>query len=56
MFTTIDKAIAAFISSLTFLAGALFGWDFNLGPELITAVGSVVTAFVTWLVPNKEPA
>lgn len=58
--TTAHKAIAAFLSSLIALV-ALFGITTDWAtPSLIEAVaavlGAVITAGITWRVPNKPKA
>jgi len=54
MFTSIDKAIAAFLSSAIFFA-ALFwpGITQYVTPDILAIVGTLVTAIITWAVPNK---
>jgi len=54
MFTSVDKAIVAIISGFLTVATMVFGVDLNLSPELIAAVGSVVSGILVYLVPNKE--
>ena len=55
MFTTVDKAIAALISSVLFLLGA-FGLDVSFLEQHMTWLMPAVVGIVTWLVPNKEVA
>lgn len=53
MVTTIDKAIVALIGGLLSVA-ATFGVSVDWAtPEMIAGVGAVITALLTWLVPNK---
>lgn len=54
---TADKAIAAFIASLIALAGIIgFKTDWAT-PDVITSIsvvgGAILTAVVTYLIPNK---
>lgn len=54
MNSTVNKAVVAVLGGLLTLVG-----EFGVAPEwategLISAVGSMVTAFFVWLVPNKE--
>lgn len=50
-----NKAIVAFLGSLVTLLAA-FGIDLPWAtPEMVSAVGGVVTTFLVWLVPNKQP-
>ena len=55
MFTTVDKAIAALLSSVLFLLGA-FGLDVSFLNEHMAWLMPAIVGIVTWLVPNKEPA
>ncbi len=56
MVSSFDKAIAALIGSiLTILAAFNIHVDW-LTPELIGTIGSVVTALLTYLVPNRKTA
>ena len=50
MFTNFDKAAAAAIgTAITSLLAAVT----TLEPEVIGAIGTLVTAGLVWLVPNK---
>ena len=56
MFTTVDKAITAFITSLI---GILLSTNINipwLKPEIVQAVTPFITMVATWMVPNKPMA
>lgn len=54
MITTIDKALVALIGATLSIAAA-FGVNVEwASPELVGAVGAVITGFLTWLVPNKD--
>lgn len=56
MNTTVNKAVVAFLTSLVALIGALQLADLSWATEgLVAAVGAVVSAFLVWLIPNKEP-
>lgn len=51
MFTAFDKAAAAAIgTAFTSLLAAIT----TLEPELIGAIGTLVTAGLVWLVPNRS--
>jgi hypothetical protein len=58
MFTSVDKMIAAFVASgvAMLVAGGYVSEEqgVNLGSILTTGIAAAVTAFVTWLVPNKS--
>ena len=52
MFTKYDKAAAAAIgAAVTSILAAVT----TLDPDVIGAVGTLVTAGLVWLVPNKQP-
>jgi hypothetical protein len=55
MFTTFDKAIAAFLSSLLFLVGMWYAPALQL-QGVVEPVAAVLVALVTFLVPNKPAA
>lgn len=53
MFTAYDKAAAAAIgAALTSVIAALT----TLDPEVVGAIGTLTTAGLVWLVPNKPEA
>lgn len=53
MVTTIDKALQDFVISAIAI-GAFFGYDFSQWESIIvTVVGALGKALVTWFVPNK---
>lgn len=52
MFTSIDKAIVALLTSLLTILAA-FGLETSTYQPLIAPVGAILTTFVVWLVPNK---
>lgn len=53
MFTSIDKAIVAVLSGGFFVLAQVFGWDFEVSPELWNSIGALVTGALVWLTPNK---
>lgn len=54
MFTTIDKAIMAFLSSALFLISYWTGVKLPvITPEVQAALAPVIVGGLTWLVPNK---
>jgi len=56
MSSTYNKAIVAFLGGVVTLVAA-FGIDVSwASPELISGVGSFLTAVLVWLVPNKPAA
>jgi len=57
MFTSIDKALTAFIMAAIFLLNYFFG--FSLGwvtADTIAAIVAALTPLLVWAVPNKKPA
>lgn len=53
MFTAYDKAAAAAIgTAVTTIIAALT----TLDPEVVGAIGTLLTAGLVWLVPNKQKA
>ena len=57
MFTTVDKALAALLGALVYLASALFGIEVGwLSTDMIQNLVTFVTPFLVYLVPNKRPA
>jgi hypothetical protein len=54
MFTSFDKAIAAFLSSLIFIIGTWYAPALGL-QGIVEPVSAVLTALVVYLVPNKAP-
>lgn len=57
MFTSIDKALAAFIMAVIFLINYFFG--INLGwvtQDMIATVVGLLLPLVVWRVPNKPAA
>ena len=51
---SMDKAIAAVITGIAAIAATVFSVNTDwLSPELVVTLGSVFTAAVVWLVPNK---
>lgn len=56
MITTFDKAIIGLIGSALSIAAA-FGLNVSWAtPEIIGTIGSVITALLIYIVPNKKPA
>ena len=57
MFSSVDKMIAAFVASgvALLVTGGYLSEDqaMNLSTIMQTGIAAAVTAFVTWLVPNK---
>jgi CBS-domain-containing membrane protein len=56
MFTSIDKAIVAILGGLATVAAMSFGVNVDWAtPELLGSIGSVLSAILVYVVPNKEP-
>lgn len=55
MFTSFDKAIAAFLASVVYIFST-FGLDlpFISDPSVQGVIGGLIVAIVTYFVPNKE--
>lgn len=56
MFTSYDKAIAALIGPLLYLISKLTGLEIEVSEEVQIAIAGVISAVLTWLVPNKPKA
>lgn len=53
----VNKAIVAILGGVVTVAGIVFGADVSWAtPELIAAVGSVLTSFLVWRIPNVSPS
>jgi len=54
MNTTVNKAVVALLGSIVTLV-SMFGVNVDwASPELIGAIGSIITAGLVYLVPNKK--
>ena len=54
MFTSIDKAIVAFIGAIVFFIAEFTALDQGfIGSDLIQSVSAVITAILVYIVPNK---
>ena len=53
MFTSVDKAIAAVLGGLLFVA-ASFGVEHNVSAEMIASISAVIAGASAYLMPNKE--
>ena len=52
--TSMTKAITAIITGVATVAATIWSIDIGwLSPEMTVTIGSVVTALMVWLVPNK---
>ena len=51
---TLHKAITALIGSLFTIAGLVSHEHIDLDPELIGAIGTLLTTAFVYLIPNKE--
>ncbi len=54
MFTSVDKAWAALLSAGAFLGGHYVGIDLGLPEAVYGTLGTLITAALTWAVPNKD--
>lgn len=57
MFTSMDKALAAFIMSAVWLVNFFFG--INLGwltQDMVATIVAAITPFIVYAIPNKKPA
>lgn len=53
----INKAIVSVIGGIATIATMVLGADVSfLTPELIAAVGSIITSILVYAIPNKEPS
>lgn len=55
MFTSIDKAVVAFIASVVFFLGEFAGIDVPISEGALNALGVLATTLAVYFVPNKEP-
>lgn len=53
MFTTIDKALVAFVGSALFLIEQFTGFSFGLDPEVYKSVIAAALPFLVWRWPNR---
>lgn len=54
---SMHKAVVALLSGLVTVLGIIFGVDFTeeygIGTEEIASIGTIVTTFLVWYVPNR---
>lgn len=57
MNTTINKAVVAVLGGIVTLLGVIFGEDVLAWatPEVVSAIGGLLTAVLVWAIPNKDP-
>jgi hypothetical protein len=56
MFTSIDKAIVAFIGALVYLITEFTNLSAEIiSPEIIQSAAAIITALLVYFVPNKAP-
>ncbi len=53
MFTSMDKAIAAFVAAGLLWLNSNYGFTFKTSPETAEAISTIIIAIVVWTVPNK---
>jgi hypothetical protein len=58
MNTTINKALVAVLSGIATIVGVIWGEDLVAfaTPDLVAAVGAVITTALVYLIPNADPA
>lgn len=56
MFTSIDKAITAFIMGGLSIGNLLFGSKIGIDPNVLGTVIGGLTPILVWLIPNKSKA
>ena len=55
MFTSIDKAIVAFLGSLVFLVSEFTGLEAGfISQELLQSAASILTAVLVLIIPDKK--
>jgi len=54
MFTSMDKALIAGLTSIVFLVNNLAGWDFGIGPEAINWVVGALSPVLLYFWPNAS--
>lgn len=55
MFTTMDKALVAFIMGLLSIANLVFGFDLGISPETVSGIIAAITPVLVYFLPNKKP-
>lgn len=53
MFTTLDKALVAFVMGGASIASLVFGVKINLDPTTVTAILTALTPVIIYFWPNK---
>ncbi len=53
MFTTFDKALAALVMALIYMANTFLNTGLTISEETVNTVISLITPVLVWLVPNK---
>lgn len=53
MFTSLDKAIVAFIASGAFIFTSFSGIEVPISDGMLSGIGMLVTAGLVYFVPNK---
>ena len=54
MLTVLDKAIAAFLPGLLLWANQKYGFKFDVSPENMAAIASILGSVLVYFVPNKD--
>lgn len=57
MFTSIDKALVAFIMGLLFILQTYTGFSTSwISQETVATIVGLITPVLVWAIPNKKPA
>jgi hypothetical protein len=54
MLTVLDKAIAAFLPGLLLWLNQKYGFKFDVSPENMAAIASILGSVLVYFVPNKD--
>jgi hypothetical protein len=55
MFTSIDKAITAFIMALISILSLAFNINIGIDPTTLSGIIAALTPFLVYFIPNKKP-
>lgn len=53
MFTSIDKAITAFVMAVLFFLDQFAGLHFGLDEGTVSTIAAALSPFLVWLIPNR---
>ena len=54
MLTVLDKAIAAFLPGVLLWLNQKYGFKFDVSPENMAAIASILGSVLVYFVPNKD--